>query len=232
MSDSVIMLTRWNIFARELESILAAHGLQLSHLDDRGIVLHREKVRRLQHSLKSPSHLTTLNPDEMTRLITTLGLSDLEQQRLRASLLATAVEMTLLDRIDAQLALMASEDVFNILLAAIRDRPEMTVASRIKAAAFVGESEQAGDAQFERALDLLDRACLALSLSKEALSPQSRAIHAYEAAGGFAHALQCLRDCQSPSRESREWRYWYDEAETGRRTAEALQGQDREGGES
>src|SRR5581483_9507556 len=117
MPDSVVMLPRWNIFARELESILAARGLRLSHLDDRGVVFHREKVRRLQHSLKSPGHLTTLNPEEMTRLIATFGLSDLEQQRLRASLLATAVEMTLLDRIDARLALMASEDVFNILLA-------------------------------------------------------------------------------------------------------------------
>ncbi len=49
MPDSVVMLPRWNIFARELESILAARGLRLSHLDDRGVVFHREKVRRLQH---------------------------------------------------------------------------------------------------------------------------------------------------------------------------------------
>ena len=223
MPDSVVMLPRWNIFARELESILAARGLRLSHLDDRGVVLHREKVRRLQHSLKSPGHLATLNPDEMTRLVATFGLSDLEQQRLRASLLATAVEMTLLDRIEARLALMASEDVFNILLAAIRARPEMTVASRVKAAAFTGEAELAEDAQFELALDLLDRASLALSLSRDALSPRSRTIRADEAAEGFARALQCLQSCQPASQESREWRYWYDEAEAGRRMARALQ---------
>ncbi len=229
MPDSVVTLLRWNIFARELENILATRGLRLSHLDDRGVVFHREKVRRLQHSLKSPGHLATLNPDEMTRLITTFELSDLEQQRLRASLLATAVEMTLLDRVDAQLALMASDDVFNVLFAAMRARPEMTVASRIKAAAFTDEAEPYGDAHFEQALDLLDRACLALALSRDASSPQDRIIHAYEAAGGFARALQCLQNCQSPSHESREWRYWYDEAETGRQMAQALQ--QAEGGE-
>ncbi len=159
----------------------------------------------------------------MTRLIATFGLSDLEQQRLRASLLATAVEMTLLDRIDARLALMASEDVFNILLAAIRARPEMTVANSIKAAAFTGEAKLVEDAHFEQALDWFDRASLALSLSKEVLSVQSRAIHAYEAAEGFARALQCLQNCQVSSRESREWRYWYDEAEAGRQMAQVLQ---------
>lgn len=223
MPDSVVMLTRWNIFARELENILAARGLRLSHLDDRGVVFHREKVRRLQQSLKSPGHLATLNPDEMTRLITTFGLSDLEQQRLRASLLATAVEMTLLDRVDARLALMASEDVFNILFAAIRARPEMTVASRIKAAAFTNKTVPDGDEQFEQALDLLDRACLALLLCRDTSSAQGRVIHAYEAAGGFARALQCLQNCQSPSHESEEWHYWYNEAEAGQRLVEALQ---------
>jgi hypothetical protein len=169
MPDSLIALPRWNIFARELENVLAARGLRLSHLDDRKVVFHREKVRRLQQSLKSPGHLTTLNPEEMARLVATFGLSDLEQQRLRASLLATAVEMTLLDRVDARLALMASEDVFNILLAAMRARPEMTVASRIKAAAFTGEGDEAPeDVHIEQALDVLDRAYLALSLSADA----------------------------------------------------------------
>src|ERR1039457_4814831 len=88
--------TRWNIFARELEDILATRGLKLGHLDDRGVVFHREKVRRLQQSLKSPQHLTTLNPDEMERLTVIMQLTALEQKQLRAALLATAVEMTLM----------------------------------------------------------------------------------------------------------------------------------------
>ncbi|HEY1352569.1 MAG TPA: hypothetical protein VGF67_23360 [Ktedonobacteraceae bacterium] len=224
MPDSMFALPRWNIFARELENVLEARGLRLSHLDDRKVVFHREKVRRLQQSLKSPGHLTTLNPEEMARLIATFGLSDLEQQRLRASLLATAVEMTLLDRVDARLALMASEDVFNILLAAMRARPEMTVASRIKAAAFSAEGVEAPeDAHFEQALDLLDRASLVLSLSADASCAHRQAMQAREAAEGFASALQYLRDCQASLQESRAWHYWYAEAEAGWQQARALQ---------
>lgn len=228
MPDSVISLPRWNIFARELENILAARGLRLSHLDDRKVVFHREKVRRLQQSLKSPGHLTTLNPDEMTRLIATFGLSDIEQQRLRASLLATAVEMTLLDRVDARLALMASEDVFNILFAAMRARPDMTMASGIKAAAFTSDAAPFEDAHFEQALDLLDRAYLALSLGAEASSLQSRSLCAYEAAACFAHALQRLQDCQSSTRESKAWHYWYAEAESGWQLAREWQREEEE----
>lgn len=223
MPDSGLSLPRWNIFARELENILAARGLRLSHLDDRKVVFHREKVRRLQQSLKSPGHLTTLNPDEMARLISTFGLSDIEQQRLRASLLATAVEMTLLDRIDARLALMASEDVFNILFAAMRARPDMAMASGIKAAAFTGDAAPVEDAHLEQALDLLDRAYLALSLGAEASSLQGRSLRAHEAAAYFVRALQCLRDCQSPARESRAWHYWYAEAESGWQLAQEWQ---------
>jgi len=223
MPDSAIPLLRWNIFARELENILGAHGLRLGQLDDRKIVLHREKVRRLQQSLTSPGHLTTLNPEEMARLISALGLSDLEQQRLRASLLATAVEMTLLDRIDPRLALMASEDVFNILFAAMCDRPDMTVARGIKASAFTSNAGSGGDEYFEQALDLLDRAALALSLGTDAPSLSGRATQAREAAAGFAHALQCLQCTQSPAPASREWQYWYTEAEAGWHLAKELE---------
>src|SRR5262249_9882432 len=99
MSDSFAFPLRWNIFARELESVLAAHGWELGHLDDRGVVYNREKVRRLRKSLTSPGHLATLNPEEMERLMALVPLTKLEQKRLRASLLATAVERTLLDRI-------------------------------------------------------------------------------------------------------------------------------------
>jgi hypothetical protein len=231
MLDSAILRTRWNIFARELEGILAAHGLRLSQLDDRGIVNHREKVRRLQQSLKSPGHLATLNPEEVERLITILGLSDLEQQRLRASLLATAVEMTLLDRVEASIALMAADDVFNILFAAMRARPEMTVASsNVKAGAFADEEETSGDEQFTRALDLLDRAYLALLSGKYASSLPARIARAHEAAGAFALAARTLRDCQAPCQESEEWRYWYDEAEAGQRMAETLLRMERSNG--
>jgi hypothetical protein len=214
--------TRWNIFARELENILAAHGLRLSQLDDRGIVLHREKVRRLQQSLRSPGHLTTLNPEEMGRLTEIVQLTDLEQTRLRAALLATAVEMTLLDRVDPQTALMASDDVFNILFAAMKAQPDMVMTTGVKGGAMIDESNTGADTGYIQALDLIDRATLAVHVSRNAVSLQAQVAHARDAFDVFTRSLQLLLQCQVPHHESEDWRYWYGEADDGRRMAESL----------
>ncbi len=119
---------QWNIFARELEAVLKARKLGLGHLDDRAVVLHPEKVRRLQHSLKTPAHFPVLNPDELDRLNAIMTLSDDERSRLRAALIATAAERALMDRLEPQTALMASNDVFEICLAAMHDQPALALA--------------------------------------------------------------------------------------------------------
>lgn len=212
---------RWNIFARELEDILKTRDLRLSHLDDRGVVLHREKVRRLQHSLKSPSHLTTLNPMEMERLIEMMKLTDTEQKLLLAALLATSVEMTLMDRVDAETALMAANDVFTILFAALRAQPGMAVAG-IKGGSMTYEQDSFGDTFFSRALDFIDRGTLALHVSKNALSLQAQIIHAREAIDAFTQSLDLLKEVRSPNHESEDWRCWYDEATSGKLMAEGL----------
>ncbi len=212
----------WNIFVRELEAILAVRGLRLSHLDDRGVVLHREKVRRLQQSLKSPRHLTTLNPDEIERLTGEMQLSDVEQKQLHAALLATAVEMTLMDRVEPQIALMASDDVFHILFAAMKAQPDMVMTTGVKAGTMSDDAEVYGDENFVQALDLVDRAMLAVHISKNAASPQAQAIHAREAFDTFTRSLALLHQCRIPSAESDDWRYWYDEALGGQKLAEEL----------
>jgi hypothetical protein len=214
--------TRWNIFARELEDIMAAHGLRLSQLDDRGIVLHRQKVWRLQQSLRSPSHLTTLNPAEMGRLANMLQLTELEQTRLRAALLATAVEMTLLDRIDAETALMASNDVFSILFETMRARPDMVMTTGVKGGVMIEETNTSTDMNFAQALDLIDRAMLAIHVSRNAVSLQAQVAHARDAFNVFTRSLELLQQCLTPHHESDDWRYWYSEADDGRQMAESL----------
>lgn len=214
--------TRWNIFARELEDVLDGYGLKLSHLDDRGVVHHREKVRRLQQSLKSPSHLTTLNPEEMDRLIVVMRLTDLEQKRLRAALLATAVEMTLMDRVDAETALMAADDVFTILFAAMRAQPDSVMNKGVKAGMMTDKDDEAGDAAFSQALDLFDRAMLALHVSRNAATFQAQVVHARESFDAFSRAMDCLRQTQSPPPQSEDWRYWFDEVSAGQKMAESL----------
>ncbi len=214
--------TRWNIFARELENILNVRGQRLSQLDDRGVVLHREKVRRLQQSLRSPNHLTTLNPEEMERLTEIMQLTDLEQKRLHAALLATAVEMTLLDRVDPQTALMASDDVFNILFAAMKAQPDMVMTTGVKGGAMTEEHSKDSDTTFVQALDLIDRATLAVHVSRNAVSLQAQVAHARDAFDVFTRSLELLQQCQLPHHDSEDWRYWYGEADDGRRMAESL----------
>ena len=99
---------RWNLFARELEDILTNHSLRLGQLDDRAGI-HREKVRRLQKSLKVPKSFPTLNPSEMDVVIESCFLTENEVFRLRAAIIATSVEAMLMDRINQDDALKAAE---------------------------------------------------------------------------------------------------------------------------
>jgi len=215
MPDSPL---RWNIFARELESILADHGWTLGKLDDHGIVYNREKVRRLQKSLNSPGHLATLNPDEMQRLIDFLHLDDLEQKRLQASLLATAVERTLLDRVDQDVAFNASQDVFTILLEAMAADP--TTISGVKGGStFIDDGDIVDDTAAGRVGYLLDRALLVLHIAREALTPQSRQLNAQEALDIAARVLALLRDVED---ENEDRQHWQKEAVSVQRMAEAL----------
>src|SRR5262249_29247054 len=116
---------RWNLFARELEDILAARGLRLGHLDDLkdawgGPLLHRGKVHRLQQSLKRPKWFSVLNPGELERVIQALQLTTEEQVRLQAAMLATAVEVLLVDRLDDMRdAVRAAEQLLPLLQQAL-----------------------------------------------------------------------------------------------------------------
>src|ERR1700730_14834547 len=110
----------WNLFASVLQEILAAHGLGLGHLDDRAHI-HREKVRRLQLSLKVPKSFPVLNIDEMERVITAFRLNRKEHTRLRAAILATSIEETLMDRINPDDALKAAEQILGIIEQALQE---------------------------------------------------------------------------------------------------------------
>ena len=222
MGNDFVQPSRWNIFARELEDILSTRGLRLTHLDDRKVVYHREKVRRLQQSLASPKHLTTLNPMEMERLIDIMQLTDIEQKRLLAALLATSVEMTLMDRIPPDIALMATDEVFKILFAAMQSQPDLVVTTYVKAGVMVDNHEVIGDALFVQALDLLDRATLALHASTQATTQQTKVTHAHEALAAFTRTIELLKRSQSPEPESQTWMDWYEEALEGQNMAETL----------
>jgi hypothetical protein len=110
---------RWNIFARELEDILAAHGFRLTHLDDRANIYSR-KVSRLRASLNNPKSFPVLNTEEMESVAVAFSLSEDEMLRLHAAMLTAAAEEALMDRIDQEAALLAAEEIFLVLVNAMR----------------------------------------------------------------------------------------------------------------
>src|SRR5256885_13731819 len=105
---------RWNLFARELEDILRAHHAELGFLDDRANI-HQEKVRRLQQSLLKPKSFPTLTPEELDRVAEVFHLDDMEVMRLRAAVLVSAIERTLMDRINQDDALRAAETMLPVV---------------------------------------------------------------------------------------------------------------------
>jgi len=214
---------RWNIFARELEDVLRAHKLRLGNLDDNGIVLYREKVRRLQQSLKRPTQFPTLNPEEMDRLFATIPLTAAEQTRLRAALLATAIERILMDRIDPYAALMGGNDAFAIILEAMQSATPPKHLVHTKGGAMIdADDEQDGDVAYQAALAQIDRATLALHASLHATSGAARLANAHEAQSAFMSALEQLDLTHRPAQTSEEWAAWRREALQGRQHAEAL----------
>ena len=215
----------WNIFARELENILQVHKLRLGQLDDRGIVLHREKVRRLQQSLLSPSHFPTLNPEELDRLVRYLDLPEGEQNRLRAAIVATAVERTLMDRISPDVALMAANDVFELCLATMRNQPDLALAIGVKGSTTIYDGNSSGDGRLDEALTCIDEGTLYLFAARSATLSRTVDYNARKAQTAFADALALLDQIGTPPVGQSAYEIWhsaYSEAEYGYRMAAAM----------
>lgn len=220
---------QWNIFARELADVLQIHGLRIGHLNDRGIVFYPEKVRRLQQSLKAPAHFPVLNPEELERLNTIVDLSDEERSRLRAALIATAVERTLMDRLDPTTALMAANDVFEICLAAMHEQPSRILVTAVKAGLEVAELDEAdaeADADSWEAMDLLESATLALDGAQNASGALARRANARTAQLLFARVTALLGAAYAESESDEMRRSRADEAHEGHALATVLLRQD------
>ncbi len=206
---------RWNLFARELEDILAAHGSKLGLLDDR-MDIHREKVRRLQKSLLDPKHLPVLNPDEMDLLIQEFDLSEEEWVRLRAAMLATAIERVLMDRIDLDNALLASEQIYTILRDGLQARlAEESGMGLVRGGEDDSMEETAEDITLTEVCSALDDANMALQLSYHVTSHRERIKKTKEAQTHFTEALAELDRLDTVWKSLQNWKVLYDEAQSG-----------------
>ncbi len=206
----------WNLFARVLQEILTAHGYGLGYLDDR-TEMHPEKVRRLQRSLKVPKSFPVLNIYEMDQVKSAFKLSWEESLRLRAALLATSIEETLMDRINQRDALRAAEQILPIIEQALREhRDEEVGIGVVKGSGKISIPE---DSEIDRvlggALDLIDHATLALHLCRHADSQTECLERAQQAQLSFEKALKQLEKADIPLKTSEAWRMWYGEAQSG-----------------
>jgi len=204
----------WNLFARVLQDILADHGLGLGHLDDRANI-HPEKVRRLQRSLKVPKSFPVLNIDEMEQVITVFQLNRQDKIRLRAAILATSVEETLMDRINQNDALRAAEQILRIIEQALQEHVNDLVGIGAVKGGIMMSGESEIDRKLGSALTTIDHAMLALHLSRNADSQTERVERARQAREGFTSALAQLNNASPPLKLDDAWQVWHDEAQNG-----------------
>jgi hypothetical protein len=218
---------RWNIFARELENVLRAHNMRLGQLDDPPILLHQEKVRRLQQSLLSPTHFPTLNPEELEQVASHLKFTEAEMIRLRAAIIATGVERTLMDRINPDVALMAANDVFEICLTTMRTQPALAMAVGVKGDSMSNPDTASEEHALAEALDAIDEATLLWLVANNDTSLEAQLPNAKRAQYAYAHAKTLLDQLSAASPRylsNDQWKFWYSEAEHGyQRTSVLLQ---------
>lgn len=219
MSFPTMRGVRWNIYARELEDVLRAHGLEISKLDDLGVA-HPQKVARLRQSLVAPTSFPTLNPQELGLLEANVPLTADERARLRAAMAAAAVERALMDREDAHTALMAADDVFHILLARLHREPDSPLATVRGGVGFVPASDESDP--YTVALDSIDRGTLALHTARAATG-RARDANVVAAESAFTRALELLAPLASATAATAAaWHAARDEALAGHTAIAAL----------
>lgn len=216
----------WNLFAQELEEILQAHHQRLSALDPR-LGIAEDRARRLQQSLHLSANLPVLSPEELDTLEIALPLSSEESIRLRAALLATAVEQMLADRIGRERAVQAVKSIVPLLRAGIQEQylTENMFQERRGPDGEALENTEI-DRIWEEIWEMLDAAELALQLSEGLPSnrERERLKKLREARSDFQDALDLLNRLGRGIKALPIWTQAYQEGRRGlEQTTERLE---------
>ncbi len=201
-------------------------------------LVHREQLRRLVKSWETPGKYTTLNRDDMERIYRYFQLNQDERLWLDAALITTFMERMIKDRLDNGSGLPASyiaarrahtlaERFYPLILAElrqVRDNIDTWFDQDFRSA---GEANHMGDPMnlpddeaidraLEVALDMIDRATLALTMSYQ-IAPHAEQIERARAAEhAFRGALIALDEIDVREiRSSEPWRVWQAEAQRG-----------------
>ena len=205
---------RWNLFACELEDILADHHLSIGQLDDK-VGIHREKVRRLKQSLLTPKSFPVLNTQEMKQVSEKLQLSDAEIMRLRAAVLATSIERMLMDRINKDDALAAAEQMLPLISKAMHEQVNsITGFGAIRREDTISSGYDESDLALESSIEAIEKGTIALHLSYNVSSHTERIERAQEARHHFEVAQAELYAVDDDMRMLASWKYCYNEAQS------------------
>lgn len=209
----------WNIFAQELETILASRGLGLGHLDDRAGI-HSAKVYRLKHSLIHSGSTPVLNVEEMDDVVSAFTLNYDEVIHLRAALLAASVQNMLSKRIDPSNALLAAKQVLPYVSAALyKSQGSLNGLSQMKGMSTNNSNEHDIEYAFGSAWDAIDDGTILLHLSHNVLSLRRSVSYAEQAFAAFETAIQELEDISDDIQATEEWDVWYKDAQAGLESA-------------
>jgi hypothetical protein len=207
-------IKRWNLFARELEDLLNKHDHDLNDLvSEAG--LHPEKVRRLKQSLVLP-RFHTLNPEELEQVSESFAFTGEDQLRLRAAILATAVEETLMNRIDPENALHAAEEIFPLLIEALQQRYGRLSGLAATRRNCITDDSTPTNEVLDPILERFDQAMLALHLSRQSQTDHERLEQATLAHSRFISVLadlNALNVADPAMTQDDVWHLWHQETQ-------------------
>jgi hypothetical protein len=219
---------RWNIFARELENLLAARRIRLELLHE-VITIFPDKARRLAQSLYEPGYFPLLNNGELEDLTLTCHLSHAEVLHLKAAVLATSVEKMLLGyTLDEEKALQTADTTFPFFLDVLQQiDDEANDQDAIRGDLFLA-MDNTNDRALNDAYHSFDNGEMALYLSEHAVSKQERVESARQACHYFKQALEELDTAEIHIRTTQGWHDWRAEIQRSLTSAEIrLQALDR-----
>lgn len=200
----------WNIFARELEKALRAHNKTIHDLTSLAAI-HPQKVKRLLQSLVSCTHMSVLSPDDLESVYWTASFTDLEKQQIQAAIIVTAIEEKLMNRIDPYNAWLAADQIYPIIFNAVQQYAMQATGGITE----VRHTTEEGLQMLETAITYIDRATIALHMSRGVQSAMERSEQARLARSYFDDALQELADFPAAIRATEDWQMWQAEAQRG-----------------
>lgn len=206
-----------NLFAHELVQILAAHDLDMAQLTDLAGI-PSAALQRIQQSLHDPTFSPVLNPDEMEAIVTTLFISETEQDRLRAALLGTAIKSLLKQQLGSTYARQLTSRIYPLLLEAILRADPVTLGDTVRGQDHEANEDIETDSVWSAIWEAMDAADLALQLSRGQTSYTEQVRRLKEARMLLDEALAESEGLDEVIQSLPLWRTWQQRIQSERTT--------------